>query len=124
MQNDTSELSEVGTHIKTIGRSSIILAVGGGLLIIGVGRFIAWHHFGWADALYCCAALVPAALSILLMEYSSHHAKLATPIPFLFSVLVVIGFPVFDVAFGLVIMGATAGSALKEWKGKKRVARG
>lgn len=99
----------------------IVVAVGGLLFLLGVGRFVLRHHFGFIDALYCCLAVIPAGLLLLVFDYVLHHALLVSIIPLAFAGILVFSFPVFDVALGLALMGAIAGPALSEWKSAKRL---
>jgi len=73
------------------------------------------------DALYCCLALVPAGLLLLVIAYVVQHAKLASVVPLALAGVLVFSSPVFDVALGLALVGAIAGPALSEWKNEKRL---
>lgn len=97
----------------------IIITVGGLLFLVGVDRFFLRHRFGFIDALHCCLALVPAGVLLLVFDYVLHHAKLVSVLLLLLAGLLVSSFPVFDVALGLVLMGAIAGPLLSEWKYEK-----
>jgi hypothetical protein len=99
----------------------ILVAVGGALFLLGIERFVRRHHFGLMDALYCCLALVPAGLLLLVIAYVVQHAKLAAVVPLALAVVLIFSSPVFDVALGLALMGAIAGPALSEWKNEKRL---
>jgi hypothetical protein len=99
----------------------IVTAVGALLFLLGVGRFFVRHRFGFIDALYCCLAVVPAGLLLLVFAYVFHHARLVLVIPLAFAGLLVFSSPVWDVALGLVLMGAMAGPALSDWKDEKRL---
>ncbi|MGA3177968.1 MAG: hypothetical protein ABSE19_11560 [Candidatus Acidiferrum sp.] len=99
----------------------IVVAVGDVLFLLGVGRFVQRHHFGFMDALYCCLALVPAGLLLLVIAYVVQHAKLASVVPLALAGVLVFSSPVFDVALGLALVGAIAGPALSEWKNEKRL---
>ena len=99
----------------------IVVAVGDVLFLLGVGRFVQRHHFGLMDALYCCLALVPAGLLLLVIAYVVQHAKLASVVPLALAGVLVFSSPVFDVALGLALVGAIAGPALSEWKNEKRL---
>jgi hypothetical protein len=99
----------------------IVVAVGCVLFLLGVGRFVQRHHFGFMDVLYCCLALVPAALLLLVIAYVVQHAKLASVVPLALAGVLVFSSPVFDVALGLALMGTIAGPALSEWKNEKRL---
>jgi hypothetical protein len=89
------------------------------LFLLGVGRFVQRHHFGFMDALYCCLALVPAGLLLLVIAYVVQHAKLASVVPLALAAVLVFSSLVFDVALGLALIGAIAGPALGEWKDGK-----
>lgn len=99
----------------------IVVAVGGVLFLLGVGRFVLRHHFGFLDALYCCLALIPAGLLLLVIAYVVQHAKLASVVPLALAGVLAFSSPVFDVALGLALIGAIAGPALSEWKEDKRL---
>ena len=99
----------------------IVVVVGGALFLLGVGRFVQRHHFGFMDALYCCLALIPAGILLLVIAYVVQHAKLASVVPLALAAVLVFSSPVFDVALGLALIGAIAGPALSEWKNEKRL---
>jgi hypothetical protein len=120
MESEKSGAPESGPSETLAWGPWIMAACGAGLLLLGACRFFVRHQFGYMDALYCGAALIPAALLLLIIDYTIHHAKFAALIPFLFSVLLVTGYPVFDVAFGLALMGAVAGPAMKERRDENR----
>jgi nicotinamide riboside transporter PnuC len=98
----------------------IVVALGGLLLLLGIRRFVLRHHFGFMDAVYCCLALVPIALLLLVIAYVVQHARLASVVPLALAVVLAFASPVFDVALGLALIGAIAGPALSEWKDEKR----
>jgi hypothetical protein len=100
---------------------SIMIALGGGLFLLGAARFVLRHRFGFIDALYCCLAVVPAGLLLLVFDYVLHHARLVSIIPLAAAGVLVYSSPVFDVALGLVLMGAIAVPALSEWKTTNRL---
>jgi len=86
---------------------------------LGTGRFIVRHNFSLRDALNCCLALVPAWLLLLVIAYVIQHAKLISIIPLFMAGLLGFLFPVFDVAFGFVLMGMIVTPALSDWRSKK-----
>jgi hypothetical protein len=98
----------------------IAVAVGSLLFLLGVARFVLRHRFGWIDALYCCLAVLPAALLLLVFDYVLHHARLAAIVVLLAAGMFVFTSPVFDVALGLAILGTIGGPALTEWRTEKR----
>ena len=98
----------------------IVFAIGGLLFLLGVGRFVHQHRFGLADALYCCLTIIPAGLMLLVLDYVLHHARLVLIIPLAAAGMLIFSSPVFDVALGLVLMGAMAGPAWSEWRNEKR----
>jgi hypothetical protein len=98
----------------------IAVAVGGLLFLLGVERFVVRHRFGWTDALYCCLAVLPAALLLLVFDYVLHHARLVSIMVLLAAAMLVFTFPVFDVALGLAILGTIGGPALTEWRNERR----
>jgi len=98
----------------------ILVALGGLLFLLGARRFVLRHHFGFMDAVYCCLALVPVALLLLVIAYVVQHARLASVVPLALAVVLAFASPVFDVALGLALIGAIAGPALSEWRDEKR----
>jgi hypothetical protein len=84
----------------------IILAFGMALFLFGAWRFVLKHHFGFLDAIHCCLAVIPAGLLLLVIAYVVQHAKLASVVPLAAAVALLFSSPVFDVALGLVLMGA------------------
>jgi hypothetical protein len=99
----------------------IAVVVGSLLFFLGVARFVLRHRFGWTDALYCCLAVLPAALLLLVFDYVVHHARLAAIVVVLAAAMLVFTFPVFDVALGLAILGTIGGPALTEWRTERRL---
>jgi hypothetical protein len=93
------------------------------LLLLGVTRFVLAGRFGLPDVLYCCLAVIPAGLLLLVFDYVLHHARLVTVMPLTLAATLVFSSPVFDVALGLTLMGVIAGPALSEWKNEKRTLR-
>jgi hypothetical protein len=91
-------------------------AAGGGLFLLGTGRFLQRHHFDFSDALYCCLAVVPAGILLLVTAYVVQHAKLAAVIPLALAGLVVYSSPVFDVAIGLALMGVISQTVVSDRK--------
>ncbi len=61
----------------------IIVVSGVVLFLAGAVRFFLRHRFGSIDALYCCLAIVPSGLFLLVFSYVLQHAKLASIIPLL-----------------------------------------
>jgi uncharacterized MnhB-related membrane protein len=102
-------------------RSLIIFAVGILLFSLGAGRFVLRHSFGFMDAFYCCLAVIPAGLLLLVIAYVVQHAIFASVVPLAFAGVLAFSFPVFDVALGLALMGAVVGPALSVWKDEKRL---
>jgi len=98
----------------------IVVALGGLLFLLGARRFVLRHHFGLVDAFYCCLALVPVGLLLLVIAYVVQHARLAAVVPLALVLVLAFASPVFDVALGLALIGAIAGPALSEWKDEKR----
>lgn len=101
----------------------IITLFGGVLLVFGAARFILRHRFGFIDVLYCCLAIIPAGLFLLVFSYVLQHAKLASIIPLLAVGLLVFTSPVVDVALGLALVAAVTGPALSEWKNEQRFSK-
>jgi len=98
----------------------IVTAVGALLLLLGVTRFILADHFGFIDLLYCCLAVIPMALLLLVFDYVLHHAKLVAVIPLMVALTLVVSSAAFDVALGLAVIGAIAGPMFTEWKDERR----
>ncbi len=97
-----------------------IIAAGGGVLfLLGAGRFVLRHSFGFMDALYCCLAVVPAGLLLLVIAYVVQHAKLAAVVPLALAVVLVFSSPIFDVALGLALMGVIAETVQSDRKYKQ-----
>jgi hypothetical protein len=96
-----------------IGISGVVL------FLVGSVRFVLKHRFGPVDALYCCLAVVPAGLFLLIFSYVLQHAKMASIVPLFMGGIMIFSFPVIDVALGLALLGVVAGPALGEWKNKK-----
>ncbi len=94
----------------------IVAAVGLLLFLLGVRRFFLRHHFGLYDVLYCCLAIIPAGILLLVFDYVLHHAPLVVVIPFLLLTVLVFSSPVFDVALGVALFAAIAAPAVSEWK--------
>jgi hypothetical protein len=94
----------------------IIAAAGGGLFLLGAGRFVQTHHFDLSDALYCCLAVIPAGLLLLVIAYVVQHAKLAAVVPLGFAGVLVFSSPVFDVAIGLALMGVISETVMSDRK--------
>jgi hypothetical protein len=91
------------------------------LFLLGAGRFVFRHRFGFMDALYCCLAVVPAGLLLLVIAYVVQHAKLASVVPLAAAGVLVFSSPIFDVAFGLALMGAIVGPSVSDWKSDNRL---
>lgn len=101
----------------------IIALFGCVLLVCGAARFILRHRFGFIDVLYCCLAIIPSGLFLLVFSYVLQHAKLASIIPLLAVGLLVFTSPVADVALGLALLAGVTGPALSEWKNEKRFSK-
>jgi hypothetical protein len=112
--NATGSISE-----KIVWGPWIIGVSGVVLFLVGSVRFALKHRFGPIDALYCCLAVVPAGLFLLVFSYVLQHAKMASIIPLFMGGIMVFSFPTIDVALGLAMLGVVAGPALGEWKNKK-----
>jgi uncharacterized oligopeptide transporter (OPT) family protein len=97
-----------------------VVAFGCLLFLLGSARFFLRHQFGFREALYCCSAVIPAGLLLLVLDYTLHHAKLVVVIPVLAAGMLAFSSPVFDVALGLAMMAVVAGPALSEKGGAKR----
>ncbi|MDD5542273.1 MAG: hypothetical protein PHX83_03795 [Acidobacteriia bacterium] len=99
----------------------IVVGFGALLFLLGAGRFVLKHRFGFIDALHCCLAVVPAGLLLLVFEYVLHHARRVSIILLFVAGVLAFSSPVFDVALGLALMGAMASPALSDWKNKNRL---
>jgi hypothetical protein len=96
-----------------IGVSGVVLS------LVGSVRFVLKHRFGPIDAVYCCLAVVPAGIFLLVFSYVLQHAKLASVIPLFMGGILIFSFPAIDVALGLTMVVVVAVPALGEWKNKK-----
>jgi TM2 domain-containing membrane protein YozV len=92
----------------------LVLAAGGALLFVGAARFYINGGFGISTALYCCLAVIPAALLLLVFDYVLHHARLVAVMPLLLALALIVSSPVFDVAIGFALMGAVVGPLINE----------
>ena len=99
----------------------IIVIVGALLFLLGAGRFVGRHHFGFIDVLHCCLAVLAAGLLLLVFDYVLHHALLVSVIPLGAAGMLVFSSPAFDVALGVSLMVAVLGPAWMEWKGEQRL---
>jgi cell division protein FtsX len=99
----------------------IVVAIGVLLFLLGAGRFFLRERFSFSDALYCCLAIVPAGLALLVFDYVLHHARLASVILLFMGAVLIFSSPVVDVALGLALVGAMVGPAVSEWKQGKRL---
>lgn len=99
----------------------IIAVLGGVLFVLGVGRFVLRHRFGLTDALYCCLTVLPVALLLLVLAYVIQHARLVSIIPLFAAGMLAFSSPIFDIALGMTLMGATVSPALRDWKNEKRL---
>ena len=113
--------SEKSTSRNISWGAWIAIAAGALLFLLGVARFARGHHFGFTEALYCCLAVVPAGLLLLVFDYVLHHAKLVSILVLLMAGSLAVTFPAFDVGLGVALMAAIAGPALREWKDEKRL---
>lgn len=125
-------VNEVGEHSVTSKESAsrniawgpgLLFAFGGALFLLGAWRLVLAHRFHFNDALYCCLAILPAGMLLLVFDYVLHHARLVSIMVFILAGILAFSFPVFDVALGLVLMGAIGGSVLSEWKSEIRVGK-
>ena len=113
-------MSATGSISEKIVWGPWIIGVSGVVLfLVGSVRFGLKHRFGPIDALYCCLAVVPAGLFLLVFSYVLQHAKMASIIPLFMGGIMIFSFPAIDVALGLAMLGVVAGPALGEWKNKK-----
>jgi len=108
--NDDSMTSDESNSRKFAWGAWILFAVGAAVFLLGGWRFFGRHQFGYLDALYCCLTVIPAALLLLVFDYTVHHAKLVAVIPLVAAGVLAFSFPVFDVALGLALMGVVVGS--------------
>jgi hypothetical protein len=113
--------SEKSTSGNIAWGTWIAIVAGVLLFLLGAGRFARGHHFGFMEGLYCCLAVIPAGLLLLVFDYVLHHAKLVSILVLLMAGSLVASFPAFDVGLGLALVVAIAGPALREWKDEKRL---
>jgi hypothetical protein len=97
----------------------LLFSLGTMLFLLGGGRLVVRHSFSFTYALYCCVAVIPAGLLLLVIAYVVQHARLVSVIPLFFAGLLAFSYPTFDVAFGLALMGAVAAPALSDWRSKR-----
>jgi hypothetical protein len=97
----------------------IMILFGALLFSLGAGRFVVQHSFSSTDALYCCVAVVPAGLLLIVIAYVVQHARLVSVIPLVFAGLLVLSYRAFNVAFGLALMGAVAAPKWRDWRSEK-----
>jgi hypothetical protein len=97
----------------------IAMVLGGAVFLLGAGRFVLRHHFGFTDALDCCLVVPLAGLLLLVLAYVVQHARLVSVIPLFAAGVLVFSSPVFDVGLGLALMGAIASPALRDWRNEK-----
>lgn len=116
---NTQMISDESTSRSIAWGPWIIAVLGGALFLLGVGRFILRHRFGFTDTLYCCLAVLPAALLLLVLAYVIQHARLVSIIPLFAAGMLVFSSPVFDIALGMTLMGAVVSPALRDWKTKR-----
>jgi cell division protein FtsX len=98
-----------------------VIVIGTLLLLLGAGRFFLRDSFNFIDALYCCLAIIPAGLALLVFDYVLHHARLASVMLLFAGGVLVFSSPVVDVALGLALVGAMVGPMISEWKQGKRL---
>lgn len=115
--------SDGATSRKIEWGACIVVAVGLTLFLFGAARFYLAGRFNLMDALYCCLALIPAGLFLLIFSYVLQHAKLASVVPLVALLVLIFSSPVFDVAIGLALMATIVGPALAEWKNERRTQR-
>jgi hypothetical protein len=113
-------LSQASSFRNIAWGAWIVAGTGALLFTLGGVRFFRRHHFGFDDALYCCLAIIPAGLLLLVLDYVAHHAKLVVVMPLFLAGMLVAATPVFDVALGLTLIGVIAGPAIREWREEKR----
>lgn len=97
----------------------LISLVGAMFFLLGAGRCVIRQSFSFTVAIYCCLALIPAGLLLLIITYVVQHARLISVLPLLISGLLILRYPVFDVALGLALMGTVGIPAWSDWKSKK-----
>lgn len=113
-------MNAADSNSETIAWGPWLIGVSGAVLfLVGGVRFVLKHRFSSIDALYCCLAVVPAGLFLLVFSHVLQHAKLASMIPLFLGGIMIFSFPAIDVALGLALLGVVAGPALGEWKNKK-----
>jgi hypothetical protein len=94
----------------------MLAVLGIALFLLGAARYVQRHRFGLLEVFHCCAALAVAAFGLIVISYVIQHAKLVAVIPLFGAGVLLFSSPAFDVAFGLALMGDTAGPALSGWK--------
>lgn len=94
----------------------VIVSIGILLFLTGVWRFFVLQHFGLADAFRCLLWFIPAALLVPVFDYTLHHARLVAIMPLFIAGMLALGFPGFDVALGIVLIGTVFLPAINEWQ--------
>ena len=114
---------KTGEHIfRRIPWGALLaVAIGVLLFLLGAWRFFVGHQFGGYALLYCCLALVPAGVLLLVLDYVLHHAPLAGLLVILLAAVLIFSSPVFDVALGAALIGSIAIPAVREWRQLRRV---
>ena len=100
----------------------VIVTIGTLLLLTGAWRFFLLQHFGVGDALRCLLWLIPAALLVPVFDYTFHHARLVAVMPLFIAGTLALGFPGFDIALGIVLIGTVFLPAINEWQ-QERIER-
>jgi hypothetical protein len=98
----------------------IVGAFGCVMFLLGVGRYFFKHRFGLTDAVYCFLAVVPTYLLLLVFDYVTHHARLVSVVLLVLAGVLCFSSPVFDIALGVVLIGAVVVPVLSDWKNEKR----
>ena len=101
----------------------LLAAVGTSLFLLGTARFLLAPHRSFRDAIYCCLAIIPAALLLLVISYVVQHALLVSVLPLAVAASLAYSSPAFDVAFGLVLMGIVVEAALSDRKYKRSLGK-
>lgn len=97
----------------------LLILVGALLLLLGAGRFVVRQSFSFTDGLYCCLAVVPSGLLLIVIAYVIQHARLVSVIPLSLAGLLTLSYPAFNVALGVALIGAVVVPKWNDWKSEK-----
>jgi hypothetical protein len=83
----------------------VLLLLAVAIFLAGAVRYYRHGIFTLAQAGYCLVSIPAALLTLLIFDYTVHHAKLAAVMVLIFVVLFLIASPAFCVGLGLGLAG-------------------